>query len=207
MARDTYFRNTVGQEPWELRGTSSTAAATAVSGALPVGVITAYYGAAAPTGWLLCDGSAIPATYTALIALVGANTPDLRGRFVMAKAAAGTGSVLGGTGGSANAVTVSHNHTQDPHTHVVDDDNQGPTTHFVDGDSGARVCVSFGGAANGLHSAGTEKATFSDIDPHAVHNHSFTVSSPTATNQAAGSSGTDANLPPFLALNMIIKAS
>jgi microcystin-dependent protein len=202
-----FATNLVGQEVWARRGEVQSAVASGVSAALPVGVITAYYGAAAPSGWLLCDGSAIPGTYAALIALVGANTPDLRGRFVMAKAAAGTGSTLGGTGGSANAVTVSHNHLQDPHTHAVDDDNQGPTTHFVDGDSGNRVCVSAGGAANGLHSAGTEKATFSDIDPHAVHNHSFTVSSPTATNQAFGSSGTDANLPPFLALNMIIKAS
>lgn len=202
-----FATNLVGQEVWARRGEVQSAVASSVSAALPVGVITAYYGAAAPAGWLLCDGSAIPGTYTALIALVGANTPDLRGRFVMAKAAAGTGSVLGGTGGSANAVTVSHNHNQDPHTHAVDDDNQGPTTHFVDGDSGNRVCVSAAGAANGLYSAGTEKATFSDIDPHSVHNHSFTVSSPTATNQAAGSSGTDANLPPFLALTMIIKAA
>lgn len=40
-----------------------------------------------PTGgmWLLCDGTAISGTYTALIAMVGANTPDARGRDLVMK--------------------------------------------------------------------------------------------------------------------------
>ncbi len=54
----------------------------AVAAAAPTGVIQAYAGAVAPTGWLLCDGAAIPGGFTELIALIGPNTPDLRGEFL-----------------------------------------------------------------------------------------------------------------------------
>lgn len=91
---------------------------TAVQEALvPVGSITAFGGSSAPTGWLFCDGSLVSrATYAALFAIVsttfgagdGVNTfqlPDLRQRFPMGHAASGTGSTLGGTGG-----TIDHTH-------------------------------------------------------------------------------------------------
>jgi microcystin-dependent protein len=45
---------------------------------VPVGTISAYAGATAPDGWLLCNGTNTTG-YTALAALVGATTPDLRG--------------------------------------------------------------------------------------------------------------------------------
>jgi microcystin-dependent protein len=50
---------------------------------MPVGSVLAYQGAAAPEGWLLCDGSAIPneAKYQDLKTLLARSaTPDLRGR-------------------------------------------------------------------------------------------------------------------------------
>ena len=56
---------------------------------VPVGSINAYAGATAPTGWLLCDGTTSTSGYTALAALVGATTPDLRGKFPMGKTASG----------------------------------------------------------------------------------------------------------------------
>jgi microcystin-dependent protein len=71
---------------------------------VPVGTINAYAGATAPTGWLLCNGTST-AGYTALAALVGATTPDMRGLFPMGKTAAGTGSTLLGTGGSTTIAT------------------------------------------------------------------------------------------------------
>lgn len=93
--------NLFEQEPWERRGTAQTAAAAAVSAAMPVGVITAYWGTTAPTNWLLCDGAAIPAQYATLIALVGANTPNLKGRVVVGIDSAQTEfDTLGETGGS-----------------------------------------------------------------------------------------------------------
>lgn len=70
----------------------------------------------APTGWLLCDGSAVSrSTFDALFAAIGTaygvgdgsttfNLPDLRQRFPLGKADAGTGDTLGGTGGDIDHV-------------------------------------------------------------------------------------------------------
>lgn len=49
---------------------------------VPTGAIMPFYRSTAPDGWLICDGSAIPAQFTTLISLVGANTPNLRGMFI-----------------------------------------------------------------------------------------------------------------------------
>jgi microcystin-dependent protein len=99
---------------------------TSIHNPIPAGSMWLYGAAAAPTGWLLCDGAAVSrATYAALFAVVGTtfgagdgsttfNLPDLRGRFPLGKAAAGTGSTLGGTGGS-----LDHTHTGPSHTHTV----------------------------------------------------------------------------------------
>jgi len=46
----------------------------------PVGSIVMYGAAAAPAGWLVCSGGPVPAQYTALIAIIGPNLPDLRSR-------------------------------------------------------------------------------------------------------------------------------
>jgi microcystin-dependent protein len=63
--------------------------------AAPVGTITQYAGAAAPTGYLLCDGSAVSrSTYADLFAILSTtygsgngsttfNLPDFRGRVQM----------------------------------------------------------------------------------------------------------------------------
>lgn len=90
---------------------------------LPIGVTLPYGGATAPTGYLLCDGSAVSrTTYAGLFAILSTtygvgdgsttfNVPDLRQRFPMGKAAAGTGSTLGGTGGA-----IDHTHAVTPAT-------------------------------------------------------------------------------------------
>ncbi len=49
---------------------------------VPRAAVLPYYGTNAPNGYLMCNGSAIPAQYPELIAIVGANTPDLRGQFL-----------------------------------------------------------------------------------------------------------------------------
>jgi len=51
------------------------------SGLNPVGTRLEGFWATAPDGYLACDGAVINALFTELIALVGPNTPDERGRF------------------------------------------------------------------------------------------------------------------------------
>jgi microcystin-dependent protein len=103
----------------------------------PVGSITAYAGASAPSGWLLCDGSAVSqTTYAALYAVLGSTydvtspgagnfrVPDLRGRSIFGKDDMGgsaqnritygnssiTGTTLGAAGGDERL--HGHAHTQ-----------------------------------------------------------------------------------------------
>lgn len=61
---------------------------------VPAGSVMSYVGTSAPTGWLMCDGSAVSrVTYAALFAVIGTshgsgdgsttfNLPDYRGRFL-----------------------------------------------------------------------------------------------------------------------------
>lgn len=231
FAQDTTF---FGKPPEILASRSVTAemlAAGGASGTVPVGVIAAYYGASAPTGWLLCNGASFSAgTYPDLAALLGGTTlPDLRQRFPMGKAASGTGSTLGGTGGSKDAIAVTHNHPQDPHNHIQDQHAHGLSggnhKHAADTDYGNRWGVSSGSAQNqgwvkGTANGGSPQldTALTDIDLEnilspggggtalSVSNQTPTNQGQTATNQAAGSSGTDANLPPWLAINYIIRA-
>lgn len=90
----------------------------AFTGVMPAGAIVMYGAAAAPSGYLLCDGSAVSrTTFAALFAIIGTtfgagdgsttfNVPNFRQRFPIGKAASGTGSTLGGTGGA-----IDHSHT------------------------------------------------------------------------------------------------
>ena len=69
---------------------------------LPVGIVQAFAGSTIPTGWLLCDGSAVSrTTYAKLYAVIGTtygagdgsatfNLPNLTDKFVEGSATAGT---------------------------------------------------------------------------------------------------------------------
>lgn len=104
----------------------------------PTGAILAYGGAATPDGYLMCDGAAVSrATYDALFTIIGTaygvgdgsstfNIPNLKQRFPLGKADAGTGSTLGGVGGE-----IDHTHTYNTviaHLHSVDPPNRGTTS-------------------------------------------------------------------------------
>jgi hypothetical protein len=49
------------------------------------GMMMPFAGSVAPDGWLLCDGRVIPTSAAVLISMVGSNTPDLRGRYLVGK--------------------------------------------------------------------------------------------------------------------------
>ena len=161
-----------------------TPAAPPAPAAVPTGAILAYGGTSAPSGYALCDGSAVSrtVTYNALFAVIGTaygagdgattfNLPDLRQRFPLGKATAGTGSVLGSTGGA-----IDHTHTQPTHTH------------------------SFSGTTS-VESADTTIQAGSPTSVAAA-NHTHTFS---GTTGASGNDTTGSNNPPFQTVNYIVK--
>lgn len=121
-----------------------------------------------PSGWLLCDGAN--------------STPDLRNRFVIG---ATSSYAVGATGGSADAIVVSHTHaatvTDTGHTHVS------TTTGRLQASNDGAI-LSVGG---GTSSGGTTGSSTTGI---------------TVSNSTVGSSGTNANLPPYYALCYIMKS-
>lgn len=99
---------------------------------MPTGAILPYAGAAAPNGYLLCDGAAIPAEFTALIALVGANTPDLRGRFLR-----GWSTAAAQDPDAPRAPLSTQSDAVGPHSHPIDAHTSGATdTNRLVGSSG-----------------------------------------------------------------------
>jgi microcystin-dependent protein len=152
--------------------------------------------ATAPTGYLLCAGAAISrVTYATLYAIIGTtygvgdgtttfNLPDLRGRMPFGV----SGSyALASTGGSADAVVVSHTHTA---TSVVTD--SGHRHNATDGN---------GTVYQGGYIAGATSYV-SGFNQTEIATTGITVAT---TNTSAGVSGTGANLSPYLAINFIIK--
>jgi hypothetical protein len=146
----------------------------------PSGGIIMWSGTIAtiPSGWLLCNGSS--------------GTPDLRNRFVIGAFSDDSGTakttVTGSptqTGGTKDAIVVSHTHTA---TSTVTDPGHNHTA------AGTRAPpFETGGNANFTNGTVTTSTATTGI----------TVAT---TNATAGSSGTDANLVPYFALAYIMKS-
>ena len=149
--------------------------------AFTAGMIMMWSGtiASIPSGWVLCDGTS--------------STPDLRNRFVIGahsdSGGAAKTTVTGSStlsGGSKDAIVVSHTHTatsssENEHSHTYNE-----STGTVKPDTNA---------FNPSVTIGNSASTTSTVP---AHKHTITVNS-------AGSSGTDANLPPYYALAYIMK--
>ena len=130
-----------------------------------------------PAGWLLCDGAS--------------GTPDLRNRFVVG---ATSTYAVGATGGSTDAVVVSHTHSFSGSTSTVADHQHIIPIGYI-GTYG--LGGSFSGGSYGGSSGGNKDRT------SLAGGHSHTL---TGTNESTGVSGTNANLPPYYALCYIMKA-
>ena len=93
-------------------------------GSVPTGSMMMWPTATPPSGWLLCDGLAVPAgtQYDALRALIGVNTPNLKQRIPIGRdTAKAEFDTLGETGGSTTHVHTgpSHTHTGPSHRHAA----------------------------------------------------------------------------------------
>ena len=155
---------------------SSGSSATPTWGdAFVTGMIMLWSGStgSVPSGWALCNGSS--------------GTPDLRDKFVVG---AGNTYAVDSTGGSANAVVVSHNHTGSTnttgnHAHTI--------PHYL------VQAVAGSGDIDRDNEYQQWKALSGQVtNATGNHAHSFTTST-------KGESGTNKNLPPYYALAYIMK--
>jgi len=162
--------------PTAITGTNTSQIATTefvttaiTNGGVPSGLIAIWSGSIAtiPSGWLLCNGTS--------------GTPDLRDRFVVG---AGSTYAVAATGGSANAIVVSHTHTAtvtDPgHTHTYG--------------QGERVQV------------GTDNGVAYDAETGSAFTTQSSTTGISVGISTTGSSATNANLPPYYALAYIMKS-
>jgi hypothetical protein len=188
--------NAIGAKAITKQGTTALSAGDIVSGAvvqvvydgtqfqllnptaLPSGVITLWSGSIAsiPGGWYLCNGSN--------------GTPDLRNMFVVG---AGSTYAVAATGGSADSITVAHTHTYSGTT---------STQAAVQLSFGYAPGSSTSGISYGVNSLTvTGNASTGVITDVPAHSHTYS-----GTTASTGSSGTNANLPPYYALAYIMKA-
>lgn len=157
----------------------------------------------APTGWLFANGGAIASQYTGLIALVGANTPDLRDRVIIG---AGNLYALAATGGAASSTALlAHTHTQDSHTHTQSSHTHTQNAHnhtqqLGNGAGGSTSVQIVGGLGYPASGGDTANTTATNQSTTATNN------STTATNQSTGSGSSFSLLNPYHALNPIIRA-
>jgi hypothetical protein len=153
--------------------------APASAPAIPSGGIIIWSGSTGsiPSGWLLCDGTN--------------GTPDLRDRFIVG---AGNTYAVNATGGTADAIVVSHTHTATS-TSVVTDPGH---THTVR--------TRLGGNGSAVANTGSDGGGPFDIDGAALTTTTGITVATTTTNASAGVSGTNANLPPYYALAYIQKS-
>ena len=171
---------------------------------IPSGTIAMWPTVTPPTDWLLCDGTAVSrTTYSTLFVLFGTtfgagngsttfNLPNYKNRMPY-----GADTVaIGATGGSANSVVVSHTHTAtSTSTSTVTDPGHFHISGFSSGGGGTSAYLKAQNAAAEVSLVNTSTQTTG-----------VTVATATATtNTPEGVSGTGANLPPYLAINFIIK--
>jgi len=151
--------------------------------------LQAAINAAFPSGGIVMWSGSIASIPSGWALCNGANgTPNLLDRFIVG---AGSGYGVGATGGNKDAIVVAHSHSASTNT-VGDHTHDNYYTNGSYGEAGSGVPLS---DFSGTYSSG--KVGFATSGAGS-HSHTVTVNS-------TGSSGTNANLPPYYALAYIMK--
>ena len=171
---------------------------------IPSGSVTQYLGTSAPTGWLLCDGTAVSrSTYANLFAILGTrygsgngsttfNLPDFRDKFL--RGAASTATLSGSTSGADTHTHTgpSHTHTVSAHTHGSGSHTHSVSAHTHGSGSHTHTFSGSGTGTSGSPSATTTETIQDDVPtrnitfPSTTHTHSTTVSISGTTGSASG---------------------
>ena len=197
---------------------------------MPSGSIIVYAGSSAPSGWLICDGSAISrSTYSVLFGIISTtygvgdssstfNIPDLTGRVPVGKegsqnritnALVGlTSTALGNVGGSQGHTLTAAQSGVPAHTHGL---TMNPHNHTFVGDSHSHTLShgldSFhdisGSTPSGNFASGQTKTTSSTQVSGTIQNS--TSSGTIANNSTANASAAHPIVQPSIILNYCIK--
>lgn len=179
--------------PTAVAGTNTTQIASCafvLTNGIPSGCIVMWSGSIAtiPSGWYLCNGSN--------------GTPDLRNKFIIGAdtdvSSVSNTSITGAntkTGGTKDAIVVSHSHSATSTTTASDSGHQ----HFLS-TPGGQGSVNAGNNLVGNYNEGTQ--TYAKYTGFASANISASTST---TVNSTGSDGTNQNLPPYYALAFIMK--
>ena len=175
-------------------------------GTIPIGGIIMWSGSipSIPTGWALCDGTN--------------GTPNLVDRFVVGAVSTGSGATAypglspGATGGSKDAVLVSHSHTASSTSTVTDPQhNHGitQTNHSHGTETNNATGGNYDGGGNssnlGAYYASSTDGAQANIT---INNASTGITVSTSTTvDSEGVSATNANLPPYYALAFIMRTA
>ncbi len=203
---------------------------SATSFDMPSGSIIAYAGSSAPSGWLICDGSAISrSTYATLFGIISTtygvgdssstfNLPDLRERVIAGKATSAslltsgvsgiTSTTLGNAGGvqgvtltSAQSGVPAHTHGLTMNAHNHSFSGSPHTHNFTHGLDNFHDIS--GSTPSGNFGSGQTKATESATAGGTIGNTTSTGT--IANNSTANASSAHTNVQPTIILNFCIK--
>lgn len=164
-----------------------TNASTAAQARTNLDVAQAVY--SVPSGGIIMWSGSIASIPTGWLLCDGTSgTPDLRSRFIVG---AGSTYSVAATGGSADAITVAHTHTATSTSTVTDPGHfhsyEQPSNTFIQGAIGGTGLTNKFSGSTGSKTTGITVATSTSV-------------------ASSGSSGTNANLPPYYALAFIMKS-
>lgn len=200
-------------------GTSTTSRSNALTvdwdgnviGQAMAGIIQMYAGSTPPSGWLVCDGSAISrSTYPELYSVIGTtygagdgtstfNLPDFRGRVGVGTgegtADGATNHSLNDKGGNEDMIVPYHNHSVSAVTNGISGGNHNHTYSHVN-------TTTFKEAGDTTQHTSVSSVSTANTGGTGAHNHNL----PAHNTNYEGTSGNTvgANMMPYIGINYII---